>query len=80
MRIAEQEDQQAHKLLLPGPAYKRTSEVKLMRSAFTASCWSGDQQRRSQNRDDNLGMVTIQITDLITQVYNISYANVRRRN
>lgn len=34
----------------------------------------------SQNRDDNLGMATIQFTDLITQVYNISYANIKRRN
>ncbi len=34
----------------------------------------------SQNRDDNLGMATIPFTDLITQVYNISYANIKRRN
>lgn len=34
----------------------------------------------SRNKDDNLGLATIQFTDPITQVYNISYANIKRRN
>jgi hypothetical protein len=34
----------------------------------------------SQNRDDDLGWATIQFSDPITQVYNISFANIKRRN
>jgi len=34
----------------------------------------------SKNQDDNLGLATIQFTDNITQVYNISYSNIKRRN
>lgn len=34
----------------------------------------------SKNQDDNLGLATIQFTDAISQVYNISYANIKRRN
>jgi len=34
----------------------------------------------SKNRDDNLGTVAVQFTDAITQIDNISYANVKRKN
>ena len=34
----------------------------------------------SKDRDDNLGLATIQFTDNISQVYNITYANIKRRN
>ena len=33
----------------------------------------------SEERDDDLGLATIQFTDNIDQVYNISYANIKRR-
>jgi len=34
----------------------------------------------AKERDDDLGKVTVQFTDAITQIYNISYANVKRKN
>jgi hypothetical protein len=34
----------------------------------------------SRNLDDDLGLTVIQFSDAITQVYNISYANIKRRN
>jgi hypothetical protein len=34
----------------------------------------------SKNLDDNLGVATIQFTDPISQIYNISFANIKRRN
>jgi hypothetical protein len=34
----------------------------------------------SKNLDENMGLTTIQFTDLITQVYNVSYANIKRKN
>lgn len=34
----------------------------------------------SRNLDDNMGLTTIQFSDAITQVYNISYANIKRKN
>ncbi len=33
----------------------------------------------SEDRDDDLGLATIQFSDNIDQVYNISYANIKRR-
>lgn len=33
----------------------------------------------SEERDDDLGLATVQFTDNIDQVYNISYANIKRR-
>lgn len=34
----------------------------------------------SRNLDDDLGLATIQFTDPISTVYNISYANIKRKN
>jgi len=34
----------------------------------------------AKNRDNDLGVATIQFTDAITQVYNISYANLKRKH
>lgn len=33
----------------------------------------------SKSGDDNLGLATIQFTDLTTQIYNISFSNIRRK-
>ena len=33
----------------------------------------------SKERDDDMGLTTIQFTDNINQVYNISYANIKRK-
>ncbi|PKK36769.1 hypothetical protein BWI96_10385 [Siphonobacter sp. SORGH_AS_0500] len=34
----------------------------------------------SHERDDDLGLATIQFTDSIDQVYNLSYCNIKRKN
>jgi hypothetical protein len=34
----------------------------------------------SKNKDDDLGLATIQFSDPITQVYNLTNANIKRRN
>jgi len=34
----------------------------------------------AKNRDDDMGVTVIQFTDLISQVYNVSYANVKHKN
>jgi hypothetical protein len=35
---------------------------------------------QSQDKDDDLGLTTIQFTDAISQVYGISHANIKRRH
>jgi hypothetical protein len=34
----------------------------------------------AKNQDQNMGLTTIQFTDLITQVYNVTYANIKHKN
>ena len=34
----------------------------------------------AKDRDDDLGVATIQFTDLISQIYSITYANIKRKN
>jgi hypothetical protein len=41
--------------------------------------WSNNYNKYPVRRDDDLGLATVQFSDNIDQVYNVSYANIKRR-